>query len=328
MKLKRMTAALLLLAMLLSCLPLGVLAADAEPVEAEETVDTVPAENTDAEVTTEEPVEEAAISTQAVNASGYFYFSAETANKLLIAPVRIAFTDGQTIRQALYASQYSFVESNSSGFITTIEGVNGNYIYGSTPDGVSIDSAANTVTHFRFSEASNSTPSSGLQTLMKVMADYLEEDADVQNAAADEYQAAVNGYLGVASETAQRYADAITAKINAYKAGQDTQYTVTFSGFSGSDYTVSAVNDYGKRFEDTGHTGTLQLPAGGYLFSVRQENRMVSGRIKVTGPKTVTASLPTGDWFKESTLKISSGYADDFDCAGAGQLYGPLVSVF
>ena len=192
MKLKRMTAVLLLLAMLLSCLPLSVLAADAEPVEAENTVDTAPAENTDAEVTTEEPVEEAAISTQAVNASGYFYFSAETANKLLIAPMRIAFTDGQTIRQALYASQYSFVESNSSGFITTIEGVNGNYIYGSAPDSVSIDSAANTVTHFRFSEASNSTPSSGLQTLMQVMADYLEEDSDIQNAAAEEYQTALN----------------------------------------------------------------------------------------------------------------------------------------
>ena len=313
MKLKRMTAALLLLVMLLSCLPLSVLAADAEPVEAEETVDTVPAENTDAEVTTEEPVEEAAISTQAVNASGYFYFSAETANKLLIAPTRIAFTDGQTIRQALYASQYSFVESNSSGFITTIEGVNGNYIYGSAPDSVSIDSAANTVTHFRFSEASNSTPSSGLQTLMQVMADYLEEAADVQNAAADEYQAAVNGYLGVASETAQRYADAITAKINAYKAGQDTQYTVTFSGFSGSDYTVSAVNDYGKRFEDTGHTGTLQLPAGGYTFYVRQGNRMVSGKITVSGAMTVNASLPTGDWFNESSLQISSGYDAEFD---------------
>lgn len=313
MKLKRMTAALLLLAMLLSCLPLSVLAADAEPVEAEETVDTVPAENTDAEVTTEEPVEEAAISTQAVNASGYFYFSAETANKLLIAPVRIAFTDGQTIRQALYASQYSFVESNSSGFITTIEGVNGNYTYGSTPDGVSIDSAANTVTHFRFSEASNSTPSSGLQTLMQVMADYLEEAADVQNAAADEYQAAVSGYLGVTSESAQSYAAAITAKINAYKAGQNTQYTVTFSGYSGSSYTVSAANDYGKQFTDANHTGTLQLPAGGYTFYVRQDNCMVSGKITVSGAMTVSASLPTGDWFNESSLQISSGYDAEFD---------------
>ena len=313
MKLKRMTAALLLLAMLLSCLPLSVLAADAELVEAEETVDTVPAGNTDAEVTTEEPVEEAAISTQAVNASGYFYFSAETANKLLIAPMRIAFTDGQTIRQALNASKYSFTTNGSNQFITAIEGVNGNYTYGSTPDGVSIDSAANTVTHFRFSEASNSTPSSGLQTLMQVMADYLEEAADVQNAAADEYQAAVSGYLGVTSESAQSFAAAITAKINAYKAGQNTQYTVTFSGYSGSSYTVSALNDYGKRFEDTGHTGTLQLPAGGYTFYVRQDNRMVSGKITVSGAMTVSASLPTGDWFKENSLQISSGYDADFD---------------
>ena len=221
MKLKRMTAALLLLAMLLSCLPLGVLAADAEPVEEPGTVDAMPVEDTG--------TEEAEISTQAVNASGYFYFSAETANKLLIAPTRIAFTDGQTIRQALNASKYSFTTSGSSGFITVIEGVNGNYIYGSTPSDVSIDSAANAVTHFRFSEASNSTPSSGLQTLMQVMADYLTEDADVQNAAAEEYQMALNGYLGVASEAAQSYAAAITAKINAYKAGQNTKYTLTFS---------------------------------------------------------------------------------------------------
>ena len=313
MKLKRMTAALLLLAMLLSCLPLGVLAADAEPVEAEETVDIVPAETADEEVTTEEPVEEAAISTQAVNANNYFYFSAETASKLLIAPVRLAFTDGQTIRQALNARKYSFTTDASTGFISAIEGVIGNYIYGSTPSDVSIDSAANTVTHFRFSEAMNSTPSSGLQTLMQVMADYLEEDSDVQNVAADEYQTAINGYLGVTSENAQSYAAAITAKINDYKDGQKTQYTVTFSGYSGDSYTVSAVNDYGKQFTDPNHTGTLQLPAGGYTFYVRQENRMVSGKITVSRAMTVSASLPSGDWFNESSLKISSGYDADFD---------------
>ena len=104
------------------------------------------------------------------------------------------FHNGQTIRQALNASKYSFTTDASTGFISAIEGVIGNYIYGSTPSDVSIDSAANTVTHFRFSEAMNSTPSSGLQTLMQVMADYLEEDSDVQNAAAKEYQTALDGY--------------------------------------------------------------------------------------------------------------------------------------
>lgn len=312
MKLKRMTAALLLLAMLLSCLPLGVLAADAEPVEAEGTVDVVPVEDTGTEEIAEEPVEETAISTQAVNANNYFYFSAETASKLLIAPVRITFTDGQTILEALCASKYSFT-TNGSGFIEAIEGVNGSYTYGSTPANIAIDSAANKVTHFRFSEATNSTPSSGLQTLMQVMADYLMEDADVQNAAADEYQTALDGYLGVASENAQSYANALTAKINDYKDGQKTQYTVTFSGYSGDSYTVSAVNDYGKQFTDPNHTGTLQLPADGYTFYVRQENRMVSGKITVSRAMTVSASLPSGNWFNESSLQISSGYDADFD---------------
>ena len=148
---------------------------------------------------------------------------------------------------------------------------------------------------------------------MQVMADYLEEAADVQNAAADEYQAAVSGYLGVTSERAQSYAAAITAKINAYKAGQNTQYTVTFSDYSGSSYTVSATNDYGKQFADANHTGTLQLPADGYTFYVRQGNRMVSGKITVSGAMTVSASLPTGDWFNESSLQISSGYDAEFD---------------
>lgn len=82
----------------------------------------------------------------------------------------------------------------------------------------------------------------------------------MQNVAADEYQTAINGYLGVTSENAQSYAAAITAKINDYKDGQKTQYTVTFSGYSGDSYTVSAVNDYGKQFTDPNHTGTLQLP--------------------------------------------------------------------
>lgn len=75
------------------------------------------------------------------------------------------------------------------------------------------------------------------------------------NAAAEEYQAALNGYLNVTSETAQSHASAITTKINAYKAGQNTKYTVTFSGYSGSSFTVSAVNDYGKQFTD------LTIPA-------------------------------------------------------------------
>ena len=170
MNLKRMTAALLLLAMLLSCLPLGVLAADAEPVEAENTVDAAPAE--DAEV--EDAAAEALPAAQSADGENFFYFSAEAEGKLLIAPVKISYQDGQTIWQALNASQYRFGMDGGDGFVTTIENVTGNYRYSSVPSGVTLDHAAASVTYFRFTESEQSAITAGLQTLMHVMAGYLD----------------------------------------------------------------------------------------------------------------------------------------------------------
>ena len=138
MKLKRMTAALLLLAMLLSCLPLSVLAADAEQVEAENTVDAAPAE--DAKV--EDTAAGALPAAQSADGENFFYFSAEAEGKLLIAPVKISYQDGQTIWQALNASQYRFEMDGGDGFVTTIENVTGNYRYSSVPSGVTLDHEA------------------------------------------------------------------------------------------------------------------------------------------------------------------------------------------
>ena len=81
MKLKRITAALLLLAMLLSCLPLSVLAVDGE---------------------------------------NYFYFSAETSETLVVSPRKIPYSDGQTISEALADAGISLTFDGGSGFVTAI----------------------------------------------------------------------------------------------------------------------------------------------------------------------------------------------------------------
>ena len=62
MKLKRLISALLLFAMLLSCLPFTAMAVDGE---------------------------------------NYFYFSAETSETLVVSPRKIPYSDGQTISEAL-----------------------------------------------------------------------------------------------------------------------------------------------------------------------------------------------------------------------------------
>lgn len=90
MKLKRLISALLLLAMLLSCLPLGVSAADDE---------------------------------------NSFYFSAETFKTLVVSPQKIPYSDDQTITEALTAAGIKLAIDSGSSFVTAVNGVSGKYLY-------------------------------------------------------------------------------------------------------------------------------------------------------------------------------------------------------
>ena len=83
MKLKRITAALLLLAMLLSCLPFTAMAVEGE---------------------------------------NDFYFSAETSEALLVSPRKIPYSDGQTISEALADAGISLTFDGGSGFVSAIQG--------------------------------------------------------------------------------------------------------------------------------------------------------------------------------------------------------------
>lgn len=324
---KRLISMLLLLAMLLSCLPVSVSADDTAITEAEEIVDAAPAEDADAEEPPEEePLEEeipteedapladafAMPETLSENPEHFFYFSAEVKDKLLIAPVKIAYEAGQTIRQALDASPYSFETDSGDGFITAIENVTGNYGYASVPADMTLDKEASSVTHFRFVEERSSAISTGLQTLMQVMADYLYEDADVKSAAADAYQKALGSYLGIESDAAKACADAITKAITDYKGSLDNAYAVTFSGYTGGDYEISAENAFGKHYAAEAD-GTLSLPNGDYTFCIRKDNRSITGDLVVSGgAQTIRdlPALPDADWIDEESFAVSetSGY--------------------
>ena len=82
---------------------------------------------------------------------------------------------------------------------------------------------------------------------MQVMAGYLDKPADVRSAASAAYQKAYDNYLGIDSDTAKSYAEEITKAITDYEAGQQTTYEVSFSQFTGTDYTISAAKDVYKR---------------------------------------------------------------------------------
>ena len=147
---KRFVSILLLLALLLGCLPISALAAGEE---------------------------------------GYFYFSAESKDKLLIAPVKISYEAEQTVLDALLASKYSFTTNETSGFITAIEGVYGSYICcDNNASANPLTEQASSVQYVFFTEDTSAVMTDGRVELMQAMAGYLEKAADVQKAAEQAYQ--------------------------------------------------------------------------------------------------------------------------------------------
>ena len=276
MKLKRLISALLLLAMLLSCLPFTAMAVEGE---------------------------------------NDFYFSAETSEALLVSPRKIPYSDGQTISEALADAGISLTFDSGSSFVTAINGVSGKYLYCgdfSAEQGLALP--AGSVHYLFFTEDLTAALTDGRKALMRAMADYLAEDPDVQNAAKTPYQAASAAYPGISDADAQRCADAITAAIAEYRATLTDGYEITFSGYTDGNYEVYAENKFGKRFTDTGHPGVLTLPMGdGYTFCIRQGIRQVSGTLNVSDEATIQAALPASDdWFNEAAFQISAESGNDF----------------
>lgn len=307
MKLKRMTAALLLLVMLLSCLPLGVLAADAEPVEAENTVDAAPAE--DAEV-------EALPAAQSADGENFFYFSAETKKTLLVAPRKIPFTAGQRICDALEAAGIT-LRMTSDGFLSAINGVARGYTVLSAPSPLGLRNEPEQGGFICVTENKDTDDiGDGWQLLIEQMVQYSQEAQDVRLAAESAYNAACQNYCGVTDDAAKIYAEAIQTAISEYKAAQNMLYSVTFGG-SFSDCKITAESSYGKQFEaESG--GTLRLPNGTYTFFIRNGNRSVSGELTVHGKDQKLEdlpALPTEEWIDTASFALSktSDYNNKFD---------------
>lgn len=252
-------------------------------------------------------------------AAGKFILVAEAGGKLVIAPEYITYTSGQTLGAALEASGHVFTGLDV-GQVTAIDGVTGNYTRSDQNGGYDLTTPASSVTHYCFSErsSSESKPNEGLKHLMTAMADYLLKDADVQAAAKTANDTAFASFVGISSEDARTLATELNKAVSDYENTlTGTKYTVSFTdgskAYSEANYTgisITAVNDYGKQWEDDGD-GTLELPQGSYTFRVSHDGLSFSGKVDVSSAVTVSAALPTQLWLKQDTFRLSGSYGAD-----------------
>ena len=329
---KRFVSVVLLLALLLGCLPVSVLADDTAITEAEEIVDAAPTEDADAEeLPEEEPLEEEVPAEEvpeeqsaeeemaaafSADEESFFYFSAETKKDLLIAPRKIPFTAGQRICDALEAAGIT-LKLTSDGFLSAINGMAKGYTVLSAPSTLGLLNEPEAGGFVCVTENKDTDGiGEGWQLLMVQMVQYLQETQDVRLAAKNAYDAACQNYCGVSDGDAKTYAQAIQTEISEYKTAQDTLYSVTFAGnFSGCK--ITAESSYGKQFEAESD-GTLRLPNGTYTFFIRNGYKSVSGELTVQGKdQTLTdlPALPTEVWIDTASFALSktSDYNSKFD---------------
>lgn len=300
MKCKRLISALLLLAMLCSCLPLSVLAVETEAPEAGDVPTSKITEIADTD-SSAEPV------TLTDDPASFFYLTATAADRVIIAPERVSYTAGQTIMQALLASGHTF-DGIEDGNVYQIDGVAGEFLRGDEAGEYSLTKLASDISFFCFTEGEIAKPSAARRALIRTMADYLCKEADVRAYAKNAYNEALRQYVGISDEKASACAAQITAKIKEYEASLCSTTPVTFSGM-GTGCKITAVSEYGKIYDDTETPGTLKLPSGSYDFTVQRDALRVSGRISVPETTAVSVTMPDGGWLDMSDFAISNDYS-------------------
>ena len=215
--------------------------------------------------------------------AGKFILLAEAGGKLVIAPEYISYASGQTIGAALEASEHIFTGLDL-GQVTAIDGVTGNYTRSDQNGGYDLTTPASSVTHYCFSEraSSESKPSDGMKLLMTAMADYLEKDADVRKAAKTAYDTAYTSFVGISSDDARTLAYELNKAVSDYESTlSGTEFAVSFTdgskAYSEANYagvSITAVNEYGKQWEDDGDGKRREV----FFLVLYSQRRLLLGR--------------------------------------------------
>ena len=322
---KRIVSLFMALVMTLSLLPTAVWAVQPSPETTEQTL----TEQTAEPSVTEEPQEEAApvevqpvvesADTKLTDSNSFLLFAATNAG-VLIAPERVPYQPGQTVRAALLALRdrgenphtFDGLET-ANGFITAIDGVTANYSRSDDKGTFDLEQRADAVGAFLFVTAYgmlDEDTASALYALGRAMLAWQEaEKPQMQKFAQKEYDAAAKAL------TVKKTADELTALAKAltermedydrYENAKTVPLTVGFYGLDGqplTEYVFTATDPYGN--EKTFTNALPALAAGSYTFTLTSGLNGASGDMTVAEDGSVTVAGQT-----LTTLRIPQGVA-------------------
>ncbi len=244
----------------------------------------------------------------AADGSGSFCIYAAISSETLIAPARISYSSGQTIREALDASEYSFERHGI--YTDVIEGTEGSFEIIYDGGGFDLDQPAQSITAVMITE--NRNQSEEHLALLKSMVNFQERTDNARNypEAAEAYEEGMTVLrLGDHSGAADCRARLDNA-VSAYEAIMNgTKYTVSVSARqNGSVISNPKLNLTDAYCNVTSVTGTTaNVVAGTYKVSVSDGGwNRIEKTITVTGRTPLSVELPYGEWFGNIDFKDQS----------------------
>lgn len=243
--------------------------------------------------------------------AGSFYLIACTEYETIIEPTAVAYTEGQSIKEALLVSGYSFGGLEERDYIETVEGVSGNFAVFYDNNGYDLSISADSVTVLCITEAYDSY-SSELIALIVRMGQLNEMPEGVRAYVSSEYTAALRGIqAGVSSEQALALLDSLNSYIVAYEEMLDgDKYTVSFNvsdqdGYPAEGFSIRLTDEYGNVY--TSDTAQIQVIAGHYDFVVSSGFNRTEGTVTVNGDTETAVTLPSKEWFGRIRVYTAAG---------------------
>ena len=254
---------------------------------------------------------------------GQFVLTAATDSSVIIAPCYVHYEAGQTVAEALAASGHSFT-GLSDGWVTQIDGVEGNFSRMDNTGGYALDRSAAEITAFVFSGIDlEQVDPEGYCAMTAAMAGYLARTDGVQN-----YPEAQEAYedarMALFSGTENHVAMGSALRDTMEKFDREviggTTYPVqlpvqTLEGAAVSSYTLTLSDVYGREFSFTAGQ-SISLPAGEFSFTLTSGMAgargtltvLAGGRVQADGADCAALRIPEGkNWISAPVLHSQTG---------------------
>ena len=250
----------------------------------------------------------------------------------IVAPEKVFYQPGDTIRDALRNSSHTFEGIDSGGFITSVDGQGDSFSLFYDDMAYDLDFPAETVeTALMFTNGGETAYSPEALELVHLLAVHqdLPDAEKTYPPVASAYVAAYEGLKTCDGQGAAPLLEALTAAYADYDAwssseGTRVDFNVTMGGAATDGFVIEAVDANGYAYTSGEGESFLLLKPGDYTYKVVKENRIFTGTLSIpreTRQMTVDAPLPAGNWLSavefrltnassSPTLKLEAGGAD------------------